>query len=79
MKQTGLKFQADRMVREHRRSFNPQSAIRNPQFSYRAPWYRAIDWEVFSKYLCMITLGLCLLYLGIFMFVPAIVNGVGQK
>jgi len=69
MKPTGLKFQADRMVRGYRLQ-NPQSAIRNPQYSYRAPWYRAIDWEVVSKYLCLIMLAACLLYLGIFMFGP---------
>ena len=68
MKQTGLKFQADRMVREYRLS---QSSVHSPQsYSYRAPWYRAVDWEVVSKYLCLIMLAACLLYLGIFMFGP---------
>jgi hypothetical protein len=72
MKQTGLKFQADRMVADHRRleklRFTPHALRLTP--SYRAPWYRAIDWEVVSKHLCLIALAGCLIYLGIFMFAP---------
>ena len=36
----GLKFQADRMVKEFRTEFKNQG-----EPSYRAPWYKAVRWD----------------------------------
>jgi len=56
---------AEEWVREFRTEFRNSGGQ-----AYKAPWYRAVRWDVAVAWLCIVSMCLCLCYLGIFIFTP---------
>lgn len=65
MKPTGAKFRAEEMVREFRTEYKSDG-----EPAYRAPWYRAVNWDAAAWWFCAGGLAVVLISLGIFVFGP---------
>lgn len=60
-----LNLPGEDLVREFQHEFKSLG-----ERSYKAPWYRAVRWDVAVAWLCIVSTCLSLWYLGIFIFAP---------
>ncbi len=63
-----IKTTPEQIVRDHRNSVADLVRTPSVQRIYKAPWYRAINWNRIVNWGCWAALIACLVYLGIFFF-----------